>query len=116
IRGRGYATTVEDIAGIAIPGSRLRIRDLGTVSLGPEIRRGAADWNGAGEAVSGIVVMRERTNALETIREVKRKLEEIKPGLPDGIEVRAVYDRSALVERAISGLEATLLEVVFTVV
>jgi Cu(I)/Ag(I) efflux system membrane protein CusA/SilA len=116
IRGHGYAQTADDIAGIAIPGTKLRVRDLGTVALGPEIRRGVADWNGSGEAVSGIVVMRERANALETIRQVKRKLEEIKPGLPQGVEVRAVYDRSVLVERAVSGLETTLVEVVLTVV
>jgi Cu(I)/Ag(I) efflux system membrane protein CusA/SilA len=116
IRGHGYAQSAEDIAGIAIPGTKLRVRDLGTVAPGPELRRGVADWNGSGETVSGIVVMRERANALETIRQVKRKLEEIKPGLPDGVEVRAVYDRSVLIERAVSGLETTLVEVVVTVV
>jgi len=116
IRGHGYAQSADDIAGIAIPGTRLRVRDLGTVALGPELRRGAADWNGSGEVVSGIVVMRDRANALETIRQVKRKLAEIRPGLPDGVEVRAVYDRSALVERAISGAETTLVQVVLTVV
>jgi len=116
IRGHGYAESADDIAGIAIPGTKLRVRDLGTVAPGPELRRGVADWNGSGEAVSGIVVMRERANALETIRQVKRKLEEIKPGLPDGVEVRAVYDRSVLVERAVSGLKTTLVEVVLAVV
>jgi Cu(I)/Ag(I) efflux system membrane protein CusA/SilA len=116
IRGHGYAQTTDDIAGIAIPGTKLRVLDLGTVALGPEIRRGVVDWNGLGEAVSGIVVMRERANTLETIRQVKRKLAEIKPGLPDGVEVRAVYDRSVLVAQAVSGLKTTLVEVVSTVV
>jgi Cu(I)/Ag(I) efflux system membrane protein CusA/SilA len=116
IRGHGYARTADDIAEIAIPGSNLRVRDLGTVALGPELRRGAADWNGLGEAVSGIVIMRQRANALDTIRGVKRKLEEIKAGLPAGIEIRTVYDRSVLVGSAISGLETTLFQVVVSVV
>lgn len=116
IRGRGYAKTPDDIAAIPVPGTRLRIRDLGAVSFGPEMRRGAADLNGSGEAVSGIVVMRERANALETIRLVKRKLAEIQPGLPEGVEVRPIYDRSTLIEAAVSSLETTLVEVVLAVV
>ncbi len=116
IRGRGYAKSAEDIADTAIPGTQLRLRDVGAVSLGPEIRRGAADWNGLGEAVSGIVVMREGANALETIRLVKRNLAEIQPGLPEGVEVRPVYDRSTLIESAVSSLQTTLVEVVVTVV
>src|SRR5262249_54465266 len=86
------------------------------VSLGPEMRRGAADWNGTGEAVSGIGVMRERANALETIRLVKRELAEIHSGPPEGGEVRPVYDRSGLGRAAVSSLETTLIEVVLTVV
>ena len=116
IRGHGYAGVADDIADISIPGTKLRVRELGTVALGPAIRRGTADWNGSGEVVSGIVVMRQESNALETIRLVKRKLEKIKPGLPEGVEVRAIYDRSVLVERAVRDLGITLAEVVLTVV
>ena len=89
----------------------VRVRDVGVVALGPEMRRGAADWNGAGEHVSGIVVMREGANALDVIRGVKAKLQEIEPGLPAGVKVETVYDRSVFIESAIRGLRNTLLEI-----
>ena len=93
----------------------VRVRDVATVALGPEMRRGAADWNGAGEHVSGIVVMREGANALDVIRGVKAKLREIEPGLPAGVKIETVYDRSVFIESALRGLRNTLLEIMLTV-
>jgi Cu(I)/Ag(I) efflux system membrane protein CusA/SilA len=119
IRGRGYlrsAADLEDVpVGIQPDGAVVRVRDVGVVALGPEMRRGAADWNGAGERVSGIVVMREGANALDVIHGVKAKLQEIEAGLPTGVKVEIVYDRSAFIESALRGLRSTLLEIMLTV-
>jgi Cu(I)/Ag(I) efflux system membrane protein CusA/SilA len=79
------------------------------------MRRGVADWNGVGEQVSGIIVMREGANALDVIRGVKAKLHEIEPGLPPGVRIQAVYDRSVFIRSAITGLRNTMLEIMITV-
>jgi Cu(I)/Ag(I) efflux system membrane protein CusA/SilA len=118
VRGRGYARSIEDFGNIAVAyadGTPIRVKDLGAVSLGPNLRRGVTDLDGQGEAVSGIVVMRQGENALEVIRRVKSKLHEIQPSLPNGVRVVPVYDRSELIERAIKNVKWTLIEVVLTV-
>ena len=85
-------------------------RDLGTVSFGPDIRRGVAEWNGDGEAVGGIVVMRYGLNALNVISGVKKKLAEISGSLPPGVEIVSGYDRSGLIQASIDTLERDLIE------
>ena len=119
VRGRGYAKSIADFENIAVTatedGTPIRIRDLGAVSLGPDLRRGVGDLDGTGDAVSGIVVMRQGQNALDVISRVKAKLKEIEPGLPAGLKVVPVYDRSDLILRAIDTLKGTLVEVMLTV-
>jgi copper/silver efflux system protein len=119
IRGRGYVKSPQDIEDIVLSnqsGTPIRIKDVGDVVLGPDIRRGAADLDGTGEAVSGIVIMREGSNALDVIDHVKKRLKEIEPGMPAGVKVVPIYDRSELIRRAISNARSTLIEVVVTVV
>ena len=89
---------------------RVRVRDVGRVELGPDIRRGISELDGKGEAVSGIVVMRQGENALAVIGRVKAKLREIQAGLPAGVKVVPVYDRSELILRSIDNLKHTLAE------
>jgi Cu(I)/Ag(I) efflux system membrane protein CusA/SilA len=119
VRGHGYARSIQDFENIVLQagdtGSPIRIRDVGQVVLGPDLRRGVTDLDGAGEAVSGIVVMRQGENALDVIDRVKAKLKEIEPGLPAGVKVVPVYDRSQLIHRSIDNLKTTLLEVIGTV-
>jgi len=119
VRGRGYATSLEDFANIVVKaspdGSAIRVKDLGDVTFGPDIRRGVADLDGRGEVVSGIVVMRSGENALDVIDRVKAKLKAIEPGLPSGVKVVPVYDRSELIRRSIDNVKQTSLEVVCTV-
>jgi len=119
VRGRGYARSIEDFENIPLTvsgdGSSIRVRDVGKVVLGPDLRRGVADLDGSGEAVSGIVVMRQGQNALDVIRRVKAKIREIEPGLPPGVKIVPVYDRSELIDRSIDNLKSTLVEVMFTV-
>ena len=114
IRGRGYVRSEEDIANIAltasVAGVPVRVSDVGQVTLGPDLRRGVADWNGKGDAVSGIVVMRQGENALAVINRVKEKLSEIEPGLPAGVKIATAYDRSDLIVRSIDNLKTTLIE------
>ncbi|MGD9329992.1 MAG: efflux RND transporter permease subunit [Desulfobacterales bacterium] len=114
VRGRGYIEGVEDIrnipVGIGQRGTPILLRNIATVRVGPEIRRGIADDNGTGEVVSGIVVMRYGGNALEVIGSVKARLAEIQSGLPEGVRIREVYDRSSLILRAIDNLKNTLIE------
>ena len=114
VRGLGYIQSVEDIenapVGVDENGTPILIRNIAHVHLGPELRRGLADLDGEGETVGGIVVMRYGENALETIDAVKAKLEELKAGLPEGVTVQAVYDRSSLIKRAIDNLQGKLLE------
>jgi len=120
IRGRGYAKSVEDFENIAITasesGTPIRIRDVGTVAVGPELRRGASDLDGTGEVVSGIVIMRHGQNALDVIEGVKKKIKEISPGLPFGVEIVPVYDRSDLILRSIDNLRSTLIQEILIVV
>ncbi len=119
VRGRGYAQSIEDFEAIVVAGgetgSPIRVRDVGEVVLGPDLRRGVADLDGRGEAVSGIVVMRQQQNALEVIDRVKAKLREIEPGLPQGVRVVTAYDRSDLIRRAIDTLSWTIVEVILTI-
>lgn len=119
VRGRGYARSIQDFGNITLSvsesGSPIRIRDVGEVILGPDLRRGIADLNGTGDVVSGIVVMRQGQNALDVIERVKKKIREIEPGLPPGVKIIPIYDRSDLINRAIDNLKWTLLEVMITV-
>jgi Cu(I)/Ag(I) efflux system membrane protein CusA/SilA len=120
VRGRGYARSLEDFENISLmvtgTGSQIRIRDVGTVSIGPDLRRGVTDLDGNGEVVSGVVVMRNGENALDVIRRVKAKINEITPGFPAGMKLVPIYDRSELIYRALSTVKLTILEVVTTVV
>jgi copper/silver efflux system protein len=119
VRGRGYLHSLKDIEGLVLDyrnGTPIHIRDVGEVVLGPDLRRGLADLDGAGETVSGIVVMRQGQNALEVIERVKARLREIEPGLPPGVKILPIYDRSELIHRAIRNLKSTLIEVIVTVV
>lgn len=114
VRGLGYIQSVDDIENVVIgtdrQGTPILVKDLAKVSVGPELRRGAAELDGQGEAVGGIVVMRYGENALKTIENVKQKLEELKPGLPEGVTIKTVYDRSGLIERAVDTLKEKLIE------
>jgi Cu(I)/Ag(I) efflux system membrane protein CusA/SilA len=120
IRGRGYAQSIQDFENIVLlaskDGSPIRIKDVGQVVLGPDIRRGIAELDGKGEVVSGIIVMRQGKNALEVIDQVKAKIKEIEPGLPEGMKIVPVYDRSELIRSSIGTLKQTLIEVILTVV
>jgi copper/silver efflux system protein len=113
IRGRGYARSVNDIEQIAVGatdnGVPIRVRDVGRVSLGPDLRRGVADLNGQGDVVGGIVVMRQGENALKVIDQVKDRLDAIRPTLPEGVEIVTTYDRSDLILRAIDNLKRTVM-------
>ena len=119
VRGRGYAKSVRDFENIVLvaseSGTPIRVKDVGQVVLGPDLRRGVSDLNGTGEAVSGIVVMRQGENALQVIERVNAKLKEIEPGLPSGVKVVPIYDRSELIRRSIDNLTSTLIEVLCTV-
>jgi Cu(I)/Ag(I) efflux system membrane protein CusA/SilA len=114
VRGRGYLKSLSDIGDIVLKtndlGTPLRVRDVGGVALGPEIRRGVADLDGKGDTVGGIVVMRSGENALNVIERVKKRLEEIKPSLPSGVRIVETYDRSSLIERSIETLKGKLIE------
>jgi Cu(I)/Ag(I) efflux system membrane protein CusA/SilA len=119
VRGIGYAKSPRDIEESVVAatadGVPVRVRDVGQVVPGPDLRRGLADLDGTGEAVSGIVVMRNGENALDVIRRVKARLAEIAPGLPEGVKIVPIYDRSELIERAIANLRSTIVEVILTV-
>ena len=114
VRGRGYVGTEHDLESVVVrtgeDGTPLRVGDVGTVRIGGEIRRGAADWNGTGDVVSGIVVMRYGENALEVIERVEARIAEIRDSLPDGVEIRPVYSRAPLITRAIDTLVHALSE------
>jgi Cu(I)/Ag(I) efflux system membrane protein CusA/SilA len=114
VRGRGYARSTADIADISLAvsptGVPVLVRDVGTVTLGPDMRRGVADLDGTGEVVSGIVIMRQGENALAVIDRVKAKLKEIEPGLPPGVQLVTAYDRSELILASIDNLKHTLIE------
>ncbi len=114
IRGLGYLGGVSDIADVAVgatpDGTPIRVSDVATVQVGPAPRRGAADFNGRGEAVAGIVIMRFHADALKTIEAVKARIREIQAGLPRGVRIVPVYDRSDLIHRAIATLKDKLVE------
>ena len=113
VRGLGYIQSVEDLENVALGvdgfGTPIFLHQVARVSTGPELRRGLAEWNGEGEIVGGIVVMRYGENAMEVIRNVEEKLESLKSGLPEGVEIITAYDRSNLIERAIDNLSDKLL-------
>ena len=112
IRGLGYLRSLEDIRQIALGvgnnGIPILLRDVATVAVGPEMRRGLAEWNGEGETVGGIVVVRHGADAYQVIQDVKAELERLKPGLPEGVRIEVAYDRSALIERAVFSLGKSL--------
>jgi Cu(I)/Ag(I) efflux system membrane protein CusA/SilA len=113
IRGLGYLHSLSDLETVPVAtknGTPVLVRDLGTVTFGPDIREGVAEWQGEGETVGGIVVMRDGMNALTVIDSVKKKLAEIKPSLPPGVEVVSGYDRSGLIHASIETLQRDLLE------
>ena len=113
IRGRGYIRSTQDIEAISVGGERgtpILVRDIGHVTLGPDMRRGIAELNGTGEVVSGIVVMRYGENALTLIERVKEKIKEIEPSLPPGVKIVTVYDRSDIILRSIATLKEKLIE------
>ncbi|MGE5668902.1 MAG: efflux RND transporter permease subunit, partial [Betaproteobacteria bacterium] len=114
IRGLGYLRTVDDIGNVAVGstmnGTPIRVSDVATVQIGPAPRRGAADLNGHGEVVAGIVIMRFGSDALKTIEAVKTRIAQIQRTLPAGVRLVPVYDRSELIHRAIGNLRRTLLE------
>ena len=118
VRGRGYVKSIHDIENIVLRsegGTPVLIKDVATVALGPEMRRGIADYNGKGDVVGGIVVMRQGENALNVIQRVKAKLDEIKPSLPAGVDVVTTYDRSELIEQAIDTVKDKLIEEILIV-
>ena len=115
VRGRGYVKSLDDLRQVGLAADRrtgtpIRIADVGTVSFGPDIRRGLGELDGEGEAVGGTVVMRYGENALRVIERIKEKLKELRPSFPPGVEIRIVYDRSGLIHRAIETLRHTLFE------
>ena len=112
IRGLGYLHSLSDLENVPVAtknGTPVLVRDLGTVTFGPDVRRGAADWQGEGETVGGIVVMRYGMNALNVINGVKAKFREIAPSLPAGVEIVTGYDRSWLINESIHTLKRDLI-------
>src|SRR5437773_6670728 len=113
IRGLGYLKSLDDLANVPVMaknGTPVLLKDLGAISFGPDIREGVAEWNGEGETVGGIVVMRYGLNALNVIDGVKKKLAEIKSSLPPGVEVVSGYDRAGLIRESINTLKHSLIE------
>jgi Cu(I)/Ag(I) efflux system membrane protein CusA/SilA len=120
VRGRGYIQDLGAIEQIAVrssdpSGTPILVRDLGQVRFGPDIRRGLLEWNGEGEAVGGIVIMRYGENALDVIERVKQKVAELRPSFPQGVEFEVAYDRSGLIERSVETLKHALIEEAITV-
>ncbi|MBI5060541.1 efflux RND transporter permease subunit [candidate division KSB1 bacterium] len=113
VRGRGYVKSVADLELLVLKtenGTPVTVKDVATVQLGPELRRGISDYNGEGDVVGGIVVMRQGENALNVIERVKVKLEDLKPSLPPGVDIVTTYDRSELIGRAIDTVTSKLIE------
>lgn len=114
VRGLGYLQSINDLnsipVGVDANGTPIRLQDVAHVHIGPELRRGLVDLNGEGEVAGGVVVMRYGENALATIQAVRDKLEQLKPGLPEGVEIVTVYDRGDLIERAVDSLNTSLLQ------
>ncbi|HHI94172.1 MAG TPA: efflux RND transporter permease subunit [Gammaproteobacteria bacterium] len=114
VRGKGYIRSIADLevipVGVDANGTPIRLMDVANIQLGPELRRGVAELNGEGEVVGGVVIMRFGENALATIERVREKLEELKTGLPEGVEIIPVYDRGDLIGRAVDNLVEKLIE------
>ncbi|MDF1643368.1 MAG: CusA/CzcA family heavy metal efflux RND transporter [Pseudomonadales bacterium] len=114
VRGLGYIKSIDDLNSIPVSvdadGIPIRLKDIAHVHIGPELRRGLVDLNGEGEVAGGVVIMRFGENALATIEAVRTKLDELKSGLPEGVEIVPVYDRGDLIERAVKSLNTSLLQ------
>ena len=114
VRSKGYIQSIEDLNSIPVSvdanGTPIRLKDIARVQIGPELRRGLVDLNGEGEVAGGVVIMRFGENALATIQAVRAKLDELKEGLPEGVEIIPVYDRGDLIERAVDSLNTSLLQ------
>ena len=114
VRGQGYIKSIDDLKEIPLTtdgmGTPIRLADVASIQMGPELRRGLAELNGEGEVAGGIVIMRYGENALATIERVREKLAELKKGLPEGVEIVPTYDRGNLIERAIENLKGKLIE------
>jgi copper/silver efflux system protein len=115
VRGRGYLRDLEDLRKIPLKarvptGTPVYLSDVAVIHFGPEMRRGVIDWNGQGEAVAGVVVVRAGENVARVVEAVKEKIASVKPSFPAGVELQVAYDRSELIERAVSTLEHTLIE------
>ncbi|MDW8309194.1 MAG: efflux RND transporter permease subunit, partial [Verrucomicrobiales bacterium] len=114
VRVRGYLRGLDDLRQVAVAlgtnGAPILLRDVATIQFGPDMRRGIAELDGEGETVGGIVVVRYGANALQVIRDVKRKLDEVKKALPPDVTITVTYDRSALIERSVRTLREKLLE------
>lgn len=112
VRGLGYIKSIADIktipVGVDANGTPIRLQDVAHIQMGPELRRGIVELNGEGEVAGGVVIMRFGENALATIEDVRKKLDELKKGLPDGVEIVSVYDRGNLIERAVETLYEAL--------
>ncbi|EAU55366.1 efflux RND transporter permease subunit [Mariprofundus ferrooxydans] len=114
VRGKGYLKGIADLesipVGVDAHGTPILLRDVAHVHLGPELRRGLAELNGEGEVAGGVIIMRYGENALTTIKAVRKKLQELKAGLPAGVEIVPTYDRGDLIERAVANLKDKLVE------
>jgi len=119
VRGLGYIKSIDDLnvipVGVDDNGTPIRLQDVAHVHLGPELRRGAAELNGEGEVAGGVVIMRYGENAMAVIERVRAKLEALKPGLPEGVEIVPVYDRGDLITRAVDNLKEKLFEEIIVV-
>jgi len=119
VRGHGYLKSRRDLENIVLAsgdqGTPIRVKDVGEVVLGPDHRRGAADLDGTGDAVSGIVIMRQGENAFDVIARVKDKIRAVETGLPGGVTVVPIYDRSELIGKSIATIRSTLIEIMLTV-
>ena len=120
VRASGYVNEIKDLASIPLMvnqrGAALTLGDLAEIRLGPEMRRGVGEFNGEGDAVGGVVIMRWGGNALATIRAVDAKLQDLRASLPEGVEIITTYDRSGVIERAIENLQSKLTEEFIVVV
>jgi Cu(I)/Ag(I) efflux system membrane protein CusA/SilA len=113
IRGLGYIKNKEDVENIALSqvnGIPVRVRDIGSVQMGGDLRLGIFDKDGEGEVVGGIVVMRYNENANRVIADIKKKISEVEKGLPQGVTIKTSYDRSTLIQAAVNAVKSTLIE------
>ncbi len=119
VRSSGYIQSIDDLniipVGVDENGTPIRLQDVANIHLGPELRRGVVELNGEGEVAGGVVIMRYGENAMAVIERVRAKLEELKPGLPEGVEIVPVYDRGDLITRAVDNLKEKLIEEIFVV-